>query len=243
MVEYEACGVVFKRAGKVYDFLNNGLELSVGDKVVIEVDKGYDLAKVVVAPRKISVSEEQVMKNILRKANDEDLEAEKQNVIDQENAFDECKKLVSESDIEMKLLSAEYSLDRSKLTFYFTAEGRVDFRQLVRDLARIFRTRIEMRQIGVRDATKMVGGFGLCGRELCCSCFLRRFDNISIKMAKTQNLILNPNKISGVCGRLMCCLMFERDGYNEGCCGDCGSDDTEYIELKDDTFNSFDGDN
>ena len=116
--------------------------------------------------------------------------------------------------LDMKLLKAEYTLDRSKLTFFFTSDGRVDFRALVRDLARVFRTRIEMRQVGVRDATKMLGGFGLCGKEFCCSTFLRKFDNISIKMAKDQNLILNPTKISGVCGRLMCCLLYEKESYS-----------------------------
>lgn len=229
--EYNAVGVIFKRAGKVYDFLCDGFDLKHGDNVVVESDKGEDMARVCIAPRIISVPDEQVMKGILRIANEEDLKAKEQNLKDEPKAFDVCKKLASDAGLDMKLLSAEYCLDRSKITFYFTSEGRVDFRQLVRDLARVFRTRIEMRQIGVRDATKMVGGFGLCGRELCCTNFLRRFDNISIKMAKNQNLIMNPNKISGVCGRLMCCLMFEKEQYDcEGC--ECG-EDIEYIELND----------
>ena len=236
MKEYNACGVLFKRAGKVYDFLCEGYDVKHGDNVVVESDKGEDMARVCVAPRLISVPDEQVMKNILRIATDEDIKAKEQNLKDEPKAFDICKKLSLDAGLDMKLLSAEYCLDRSKITFYFTSEGRVDFRQLVRDLARIFRTRIEMRQIGVRDATKMIGGFGLCGRELCCTNFLRRFDNISIKMAKDQNLIMNPNKISGVCGRLMCCLMFEKEQY-DGCdgCGNCeGCDDNvEYIELND----------
>ncbi|MDE7168686.1 MAG: hypothetical protein K2N67_00645, partial [Mucispirillum sp.] len=171
----------------------------------------------------------QEMKNILRLATDEDMKMREENLKDEPHAFEVCKKMASESGLDMKLLAAEYCLDRSKITFYFTSDGRVDFRQLVRDLARVFRTRIEMRQIGVRDATKMIGGFGLCGREFCCSNFLRHFDNISIKMAKNQNLIMNPNKISGVCGRLMCCLMFEKEQYG---CGDCSCQDTdEFIEI------------
>ena len=139
----------------------------------------------------------------------------------------------------MKLLKAEYTLDRSKLTFFFTADGRIDFRQLVRDLARVFRTRIEMRQVGVRDATKMIGGFGLCGKEFCCSTFLRKFDNISIKMAKDQNLILNPTKISGVCGRLMCCLMYEKEAYGDDIvsCSGCMKEEMmsgdDMVRLKD----------
>lgn len=239
MVEYNAVGVMFKRAGKIYDFLNNELELSAGDLVVIETDKGYDMARVVIAPRKISVDDNQIMKSVIRKVNDEDMETHKQNAKDEKEALATCKQLIIENNLDMKLLIAEYALDRGKLTFYYTAEGRVDFRQLVKDLARIYRTRIEMRQIGVRDATKMIGGFGICGRELCCSCFLRRFDNISIKMAKNQNLIMNPNKISGVCGRLMCCLMFEKDDCDN--CENCHSEDTEYIEIKDDDFNNFTG--
>ena len=235
MKEYNAVGVIFKRAGKVYDFLCDNIEVKKGDNVVVESDKGYDMAQVCVELRNISVPEDQVMKNIIRLATEEDMKAKEQNLQDEPEAFKICKKMAIDANLDMKLLSAEYCLDRSKITFYFTSEGRVDFRQLVRDLARIFKTRIEMRQIGVRDATKMIGGFGLCGREFCCSNFLRRFDNISIKMAKNQNLIMNPNKISGVCGRLMCCLMFEKEQY--GCeCDGCSCQDgeeIEYIELND----------
>lgn len=244
MKQYEAVGVMFKRAGKVYDFLSGGLPLAKGDFVVVESDKGEDLAEVAVAPRVISVQDDQQMKAILRQATENDIKENEKNYRDEEKAFEICKKMAVTGGLEMKLLSAEYSLDRSKLTFYFTADGRVDFRQLVRDLARVFRTRIEMRQIGVRDATKMIGGFGLCGREFCCSCFLRRFDNISIKMAKNQNLILNPNKISGACGRLMCCLMFEKDQYGRPC--GCGAgkeaEDGEFIEIKDESLKELGGD-
>ena len=231
MKEYNAAGVSFKCAGKICDFIDEGLGLKLGDVVVVEVDKGEDLAKVMVGTRVIQVPDETQLKKVLRIATVEDLEKNKQNELEEPEAFKVCKKFAAEGGLNMKLLSTKYCLDRTKLTFYFTSDGRVDFRQLVRDLARVFRTRIEMRQIGVRDATKMVGGFGLCGKEFCCSCFLRKFDNISIKMAKTQNLILNPSKISGVCGRLMCCLMYEKDQYS--CGSDCNSEEVEYIEIND----------
>ena len=256
MKEYNACGVMFRRAGKVYDFLTNDLDIKDGDNVVVESDKGEDMAKVCNAPRIISVPDDQVMKPILRIATEEDLKQREQNDKDEPEAAATCKKLIVEAGIDMKLLFAEYTLDRSKITFYFTSEGRIDFRQLVKDLARVFKTRIEMRQIGVRDATKMIGGFGICGRELCCTTFLRRFDNISIKTAKDQNLIMNPNKISGVCGRLMCCLMYEKEQYGEGeegvgcegCssgCGSCGcgtnnSTDDNLIDLNDSLDGLFD---
>ncbi len=239
--KYNAVGVVFKRAGKIYDFLSNGLEVAKGDYVVVEADKGENLATVMVTARDIEVDNDQVMKSIIRVADENDMRENARNKQDEVKAYDICKKLAEDSGLEMKLLAAEYTLDRTKIVFYFTADGRVDFRQLVRDLARVFRTRIEMRQIGVRDATKMIGGFGLCGREFCCSGFLKNFDNISIKMAKNQNLILNPNKISGVCGRLMCCLMYEKEHYD--CAGGCGeggcgckggnNNNEEYIELND----------
>lgn len=232
MKQCETIGVKFKRAGKIYDYLNNGINFSIGDKVIIESDKGEDIADVIVANRNIEIPDTQDMKSIIRKATDKDIQQNITNKNDATNALVECKKLIAKSDIDMKILACEYTLDRSKLTFFFTSEGRVDFRQLVKDLARIFKTRIEMRQIGIRDATKMIGGFGLCGREFCCTSFLRKFDNISIKMAKTQNLILNPTKISGVCGRLMCCLMFEKDQYPN--CNKCNnSADEEFVEIND----------
>jgi cell fate regulator YaaT (PSP1 superfamily) len=222
-----ATGVVFKRAGKIYDFLTNGVQLKRGDFAIIETEKGEDLATVVFPDREITPAEGQEFKKIIRKATEQDIENLKKNREEEPKALEECKKLVEQHGLEMKLLKAEYTLDRTRVTFYFTADGRVDFRQLVRDLARIFKTRIEMRQVGVRDATKILGGFGICGREFCCSTFLRNFDNISIKMAKDQNLLLNPGKISGVCGRLMCCLMYEKDGY------DVVEEGVEYVELKD----------
>ncbi|MBZ4643469.1 MAG: hypothetical protein PWQ25_431 [Deferribacteres bacterium] len=221
-----ATGVVFKRAGKIYDFLTNGISLKRGDFAVIETEKGEDIAIVVFPDREIVPAQGQEFKKILRKATEQDIENLKKNREEEPKALEECKKLVEKNGLEMKLLKAEYTLDRSRITFYFTADGRVDFRQLVRDLARVFKTRIEMRQVGVRDATKILGGFGICGREFCCSTFLRNFDNISIKMAKDQNLLLNPGKISGVCGRLMCCLMYEKDGYDV-------EEGVEYVELQD----------
>ncbi|UOD35512.1 hypothetical protein DSN97_04090 [Deferribacteraceae bacterium V6Fe1] len=227
MKKVNATGVVFKRAGKIYDFLTNGVQLKRGNFAIIETEKGEDLATVVFPDREIIPAEGQEFKKIIRKATEQDIENLKKNREEEPKALEECKKLVEKNGLDMKLLKAEYTLDRTRVTFYFTADGRVDFRQLVRDLARIFKTRIEMRQVGVRDATKILGGFGICGREFCCSTFLRNFDNISIKMAKDQNLLLNPGKISGVCGRLMCCLMYEKDGY------DVVEEGVEYVELQD----------
>ncbi|WP_415238467.1 PSP1 domain-containing protein [Seleniivibrio woodruffii] len=214
MRKVNAIGVAFKPAGKIYDFLSCGVEAKFGEKVIVETEKGEDMANVIHSARDIEVDDKAEMKNVIRKATVADYEQKKINSADEPAAFKACKEFVVQHNLDMKLLKAEYTLDRSKLTFFFTADGRIDFRLLVRDLARVFRTRIEMRQVGVRDATKMIGGFGLCGKEFCCSTFLRKFDNISIKMAKDQNLILNPTKISGVCGRLMCCLMYEKDSYD-----------------------------
>lgn len=238
MKKVNATGVAFKPAGKIYDFLSKGVESKFGDKVIVETEKGEDMANVIYPDREIEVDQKADMKSLIRSATEEDIENHKKNVAEEPEAFKKCKEFVNEHKLDMKLLKAEYTLDRSKLTFFFTADGRIDFRALVRDLARVFRTRIEMRQVGVRDATKMIGGFGLCGKEFCCSTFLRKFDNISIKMAKDQNLILNPTKISGVCGRLMCCLMYEKDVYEDGCipCGTCPKEqytDDEFVKLED----------
>ena len=213
MKEVRATGVKFKQAGKIYDFLSGGFAEKAGDLVVIEAEKGEDIATVAVSERVISVDDNLEMKRVIRVATETDRDAVKANRSDEAAAFKVCLEQIENHGLQMKLLLAEYSLDRSKLTFYYTAENRVDFRQLVKDLARIYRTRIEMRQIGVRDATKMLGGFGICGRELCCATFLRKFDNISIKSAKGQNVNMNPSKISGICGRLICCLVFDK------CCG------------------------
>lgn len=238
MRKVNATGVAFKPAGKIYDFLSNGVESKFGDKVIVETEKGEDMANVIYSDREIEVEPKADMKKLVRLATDEDIANKEKNAEEEPEAFRKCKEFVLEHKLDMKLLKAEYTLDRSKLTFFFTADGRIDFRALVRDLARVFRTRIEMRQVGVRDATKMIGGFGLCGKEFCCSTFLRKFDNISIKMAKDQNLILNPTKISGVCGRLMCCLMYEKDVYEDGeiPCGSCPKTqytDDEFIKLED----------
>ena len=238
MKKVNATGVAFKPAGKIYDFLSNGVESKFGDKVIVETEKGEDMANVIYSDREIEVDPKADMKKLVRLATDEDITNKNKNMEEEPDAFKKCKEFVLEHKLDMKLLKAEYTLDRSKLTFFFTADGRIDFRALVRDLARVFRTRIEMRQVGVRDATKMIGGFGLCGKEFCCSTFLRKFDNISIKMAKDQNLILNPTKISGVCGRLMCCLMYEKDVYEDGeiPCGHCPKTqytDDEFVKLED----------
>ncbi|AEI13797.1 PSP1 domain protein [Flexistipes sinusarabici DSM 4947] len=228
MKNVKATGVAFKRAGKIYDFLSNSVDLKRGDFAVIETEKGEDIASVIIPPREMSVADEQGMKKILRKATEEDLNKLEENRKEEQKTFEICKEMINSHRLQMKLLKSEYTLDRTRLTFYFTAEGRIDFRQLVRDLAREFKTRIELRQVGVRDATKILGGFGICGKEFCCSTFLRKFDNISIKMAKDQNLILNPGKISGVCGRLMCCLMYEKDLYEE-----IEAESEDFVELTD----------
>jgi cell fate regulator YaaT (PSP1 superfamily) len=206
-----ATGIRFKRASKIYEYISAGLGEKSGDRVVVEAEKGEDLASVVYPEREIKVDEGVQFRKILRIATEKDLAAKRANILEEEKAIKVCSELVGKNELQLKLLLAEYSLDRSKLTFYYTSENRVDFRQLVKDLAKVYRTRIEMRQVGVRDATKVLGGFGVCGRELCCACFLRKFENISVKATKGQNT--NPAKILGVCGRLMCCLLYEK-----GCC-------------------------
>ncbi|MDR2105270.1 MAG: hypothetical protein LBP51_05905 [Deferribacteraceae bacterium] len=203
-----ATGVRFKRATKIYEYLSADFVEKAGDKVVVEAEKGEEIACVVYPSREIEVDNNTQFKKILRKASESDFAAKQANLVDEAAAVKVCAELAERNDLQMKLLLAEYSLDRSKLTFYYTSDTRVDFRQLVKDLAKIYRTRIEMRQVGVRDATKILGGFGVCGRELCCSCFLRKFENISVKAAKGQST--NPAKILGICGRLMCCLLFEK---------------------------------
>jgi cell fate regulator YaaT (PSP1 superfamily) len=203
-----ATGVRFKRATKIYEYLSAGFGEKAGDKVVVEAEKGEELACVIYPNREIEIDAGTPLKRVLRIATEKDIAAKQANIVEEEAAVKACAELAEQNDLQMKLLLAEYSLDRSKLTFYYTSETRVDFRQLVKDLAKIYRTRIEMRQVGVRDATKILGGFGVCGRELCCSCFLRKFENISVKATKGQST--NPTKILGICGRLMCCLLFEK---------------------------------
>lgn len=207
-------GVSFKRAGKIYYFDPGELQLGVGDRVIVETSRGLEFGEVVVNPKIVSEEEiVQPLKSVLRKASPEDMEKVAENRNNEKEAYDICLKKIDKHGLPMKLVDVEYTFDNNKIIFYFTADGRVDFRELVKDLARVFRTRIELRQIGVRDEAKMLGGLGPCGRQLCCSTFLRDFEPISIKMAKTQDLSLNPAKISGICGRLMCCLKYECQNY------------------------------
>ena len=209
-------GVRFKKAGKIYYFDPHDLELETGEYAIVETSRGVEYGKIVVGPKE--VSEEDIvspLKKVIRKATEEDAEKVAENRKKESKAFDICLEKIQEHGLPMKLIDVEYTFDNSKVIFYFTAEGRVDFRELVKDLAAIFRTRIELRQIGVRDEAKMIGGLGPCGRPLCCKSFLGEFEPVSIKMAKEQNLSLNPTKISGICGRLMCCLKYEQEYYEE----------------------------
>ena len=206
----------FQQAGRQYDFNALALELHAGDKVIVETDRGRAMATVVVAPREIPESHApEGLKNILRIATEEDLALAETNAAREKDARRYCAERIHERQLEMKLVRAEYAFDGSKIIFFFTADGRIDFRELVKDLAHHFHTRIEMRQIGVRDEAKLVGGIGICGRELCCSSFLTQFNPVSVKMAKEQGLALNPTKISGQCGRLLCCLGYEVETYSE----------------------------
>ena len=207
-------GVRFRNVGKIYYFNPKNYKVKVGDHVIVETARGVEYGRVVLEPR--SVKEDEVvhpLKEVLRVATKEDEEHEAENRLKEKEAFKICKKKIREHGLEMKLIDAEYTFDNNKVLFYFTADGRIDFRELVKDLAAVFRTRIELRQIGVRDETKIRGGIGICGRPLCCSTYLTEFAAVSIKMAKEQNLSLNPTKISGVCGRLMCCLTNEEETY------------------------------
>lgn len=206
--------VQFQQAGKLYDFNAGDLVLQPGDRVIVETERGKSIATVVIAPREFAEAHApEGLKSILRKAHSDDIDAAARNALREKDAFAFCLEKIKERGMDMKLVRVEYLYDGSKAIFYFTADGRVDFRELVKDLAHTFHTRIEMRQIGVRDEAKMVGGIGICGRELCCSSFLREFEPVSVKMAKEQNLALNPTKISGQCGRLLCCLGYEFETY------------------------------
>ena len=209
-------GVRFKRLGKIYFFDPKWLEVKKGESVVVETSQGEEIAEVVVPNRMIE--EEKIvapLKKVLRLASQKDLKHAEECRKKEKEAFEECNKKIKEHKLEMTLTDVEYKFDNSKILFYFTADGRVDFRDLVKDLAAIYKTRIELRQIGVRDEVKRIGGNGVCGRELCCCSFLNDFETVSIKMAKEQNISLNPSKISGNCGRLMCCLKYEQDVYEE----------------------------
>ena len=211
-------GVRFKKAGKIYYFAPGDFVLEAGSFVIVETARGLEYGEVVIGPRE--VSEENIvapLKTVQRQATPEDNIKVAENRAKEKDAFTMCEQKIKTHELNMKLVDVEYTFDVNKIIFYFTAEGRIDFRELVKDLAAVFRTRIELRQIGVRDEAKMMGGIGCCGRPLCCSTFLGDFEPVSIRMAKDQNLSLNPTKISGICGRLMCCLKYENDSY-ASCC-------------------------
>lgn len=216
-------GVRFKKACKIYYFSPGDLKLTKNDGVVVKTARGVEYGTVVIGPREVPDSEVvQPLKEVQRKATKEDLAKLKENNQKEKEAYAICMEKIANRKLPMKLISVEYTLDVNKIIFYFTADGRIDFRELVKDLAAIFHTRIELRQIGVRDEAKLLGGIGCCGRPLCCATFLGDFEPVSIRMAKDQSLSLNPTKISGICGRLMCCLKYENDMY-QGCCKQCNS--------------------
>lgn len=207
-------GVRFRKAGKIYYFDPAGMEIETGTHVIVETARGIEFGTVMIPPREMEEDGVvQPLKPVIRIATEADEITEQKNKEKEKEAFQICLEKIAKHKLEMKLVEAEYTFDNNKLLFYFTADGRIDFRELVKDLASVFRTRIELRQIGVRDETKILGGIGICGRPLCCSTHLSEFIPVSIKMAKEQNLSLNPTKISGVCGRLMCCLKNEEETY------------------------------
>lgn len=207
-------GVRFRNAGKIYYFSPGGLDIKSGDYVIVETARGIEYGYVVLGCREVEDSKViQPLKSVIRMATPEDAQVEAVNKRKEKDAFRICLEKIKKHHLEMKLIDVEYTFDNNKVLFYFTADGRIDFRELVKDLAAVFKTRIELRQVGVRDETKIVGGVGICGRALCCHSYLSEFIPVSIKMAKEQNLSLNPTKISGVCGRLMCCLKNEEETY------------------------------
>lgn len=210
-------GVRFKKAGKIYYFLPGEETLTIDDGVIVETARGVEYGTVVIGPKEV-VKDSLVMpvKEVMRKATPKDLQQLEKNEEREEKAFAICLEKIAKRKLPMKLINVEYTFDMNKIVFFFTADGRIDFRELVKDLATVFRTRIELRQVGVRDEAKVLNGIGACGRPLCCSNFLGDFSPVSIRMAKDQNLSLNPTKISGVCGRLMCCLNYEDDLYKKG---------------------------
>ncbi|MEE1086700.1 MAG: stage 0 sporulation family protein [Schaedlerella sp.] len=209
-------GVRFRTAGKIYFFAPGELDIKLGDNVIVETARGVEFGRVVKGPKEVPEKDVvQPLKSVIRVADEQDVKTQEENKEKEKEAFKICLEKIKKHELEMKLIDAEYTFDNNKVLFYFTADGRIDFRELVKDLAAVFRTRIELRQIGVRDETKIRGGIGICGRPLCCSTYLSEFAAVSIKMAKEQNLSLNPTKISGVCGRLMCCLTNEEEIYEE----------------------------
>ena len=206
----------FRAAGKIYFFAPGKFNIAQGDNVIVETARGVEFGRVVSGPREVREEEVvQPLKPVIRLATEQDVRVEEKNRKKEKEAFKICLEKIQKHGLEMKLIDAEYTFDNNKVLFYFTADGRIDFRELVKDLAAVFRTRIELRQIGVRDETKIRGGIGICGRPLCCNTYLSEFAAVSIRMAKEQNLSLNPTKISGVCGRLMCCLTNEEETYEE----------------------------
>ena len=212
----EIVGVRFKSAGKVYYFDPDGHTVHKGEKVIVETSRGIECGEVMLGNREVEHTQVSApLKKILRIATNQDLEKAEKNREKEIRALKVCQEKVAAHNLEMKLIDVEYTFDNSKVLFYFTADGRVDFRELVKDLASVLKTRIELRQIGVRDEAKMLGGLGICGRAFCCSTFLGEFQPVSIKMAKEQGLSLNPTKISGTCGRLMCCLKYEQAAYED----------------------------
>ena len=209
-------GVRFRTAGKIYFFAPGKFDITQGDNVIVETARGVEYGRVVSGPKEVKDEEVvQPLKSVIRVATEQDRKVEEKNREKEKDAFKICLEKIRKHGLDMKLIDAEYTFDNNKVLFYFTADGRIDFRELVKDLASVFKTRIELRQIGVRDETKIRGGIGICGRPLCCHSYLSDFVPVSIKMAKEQNLSLNPTKISGVCGRLMCCLTNEEETYEE----------------------------
>ena len=212
----EIIGVRFRNVGKIYYFDPDGASLRQGDRVIVETSRGVECGEVMMINREIDEeSVPQPLKKLIRLATKEDLARIAENAAKEKTAYQICARKIEAHKLDMKLVSVEYTFDNSKILFYFTADGRIDFRELVKDLASVFRTRIELRQIGVRDEAKMLGGIGICGRPFCCASFLSGFQPVSIKMAKEQGLSLNPVKISGACGRLMCCLKYEQEAYTD----------------------------
>lgn len=209
-------GVRFKKAGKIYYFDPDRLNIKAGGNVIVETARGIEFGEVVISAREVEDHEIVApLKKVMRIASEEDKKHADENARKEKEAFEVCLRKIRDHNLEMKLIDVEYTFDNNKILFYFTADGRVDFRELVKDLAAVFKTRIELRQIGVRDESKMMGGIGVCGRVLCCNSYLGEFQPVSIKMAKEQGLSLNPAKISGACGRLMCCLKYEQEAYEQ----------------------------
>jgi len=216
-MEYNVLGVIFEVTKKRYYFeAAEGVEYKRGDKVIVDTARGQEFGVVYMSPRKMDEKQLTLpLKPVIRKATQEDIERFEGLRREAEEAMLECKKKIFEHQLPMKIVATEYTFDKTKLIFYFTAEGRIDFRKLVKDLAAIFRLRIELRQIGVRDESRILGDIGICGKELCCRSFINKFDSVAIKMARDQGLVINPSKISGVCGRLLCCIRYENSQYEE----------------------------